>query len=174
MIGSSAPYDIVRKEEACAATGRVFEPGDQQVAALVEQPGSETLERLMYSAEAWDDGARPQSPATLFGYWRRVAGEDKKQADPIMSPDELFDLFEQLGESDQARQISFRYLLTLLLMRKRRLIYEGAVPGEEGRFRVKARPGGQMYEVTDPQMDESAVVEATEELGRVMNIEDVS
>ncbi|MFK7883090.1 MAG: hypothetical protein AB8F26_02765 [Phycisphaerales bacterium] len=172
MIGSSAPYEIVRKEDSCAATGRAFAPGDKQVAVLVELPDSESLSRLVFSAEAWDGGARPEAPAALFGYWRRIAGEEKKQADPMMSPDELFDLFEQLGESDQPRQISFRYLLALLLMRKRRLMYDGAIPGDSACFRVKARPGGQLYEVVDPQMDESAVAEATEELGRVMQIED--
>lgn len=174
MIGSSAPYEIVRKEETCAATGRAFEPGDRQVAALVETPDAEQLSRLIYAEEAWDKGARPQPPAVLFGYWRRIAGEEKKQADPVMSADELFDLFEQLAEADQPRQISFRYLLALLLMRKRRLMYEGAAPGGNDRFVVKARPGGQLYEVTDPKMDDAAVAEATEELGRVMNTEDDS
>jgi len=171
MIGSSAPYDIVRKEDRCAATGRAFEEGDRQVAVLVETPGDETLSRVFYSEPAWDDGARPGAPASVFGYWRRTAGEEKKQDNAIMSPDELFDLFEQLAEADQPRQISFRYLLALLLMRKRRVMYEGATPGDPTRFRVKARPGGDLYDVIDPKMDEATIEAATEELGRVMSIE---
>ena len=174
MIGSSSPYDIVRKEEVCAATGRSFAPGDAQVAVLVETPGNETLTRVIYSVEAWESGARPEPPARVFGFWRRSAGEEKKSADPVMSPEELFDLFEQLGEADQPRQVSFRYMLALLLMRKRRLVYEGAVPGDPTRFRVKARPGGHEFEVMDPKLDEAAIAEATEELGRVMNVEDDS
>ncbi|RMH29961.1 MAG: hypothetical protein D6692_03675 [Planctomycetota bacterium] len=172
MIGSSSPYDIVRKEEVCAATGRSFVAGEPQIAVLVETPGEETLARLIYSVEAWDAGARPEPPARVFGFWRRTAGEEKKQSDPVMSPEELFDLFEQLGEADQPRQISFRYMLALLLMRKRRLVYDGAIPGDPPRFRVKARPGGHEYEVVDPRMDEATIAEAIEELGRVMNVEE--
>ncbi len=172
MIGSSAPYDIVRKEERCAATGRAFVEGDRQVAVLVETPGEEPLLRVFFSEDAWDGGARPESPATVFGFWRRIAGEEKKNDNAIMSADELFDLFEQLAEAEQPRQISFRYLLALLLMRKRRLVYEGMTPGDPSRFRVKARPGGAIHDVVDPKMDDDAIEQATEELGRVMNTED--
>ena len=171
MIGSSAPYDIVRKEDRCAATGRAFAEGDRQVSVRGETPGEETLSRVFYSQSAWESGARPEPPAGVFGFWRRIAGEEKKQDDAIMSPEELFDLFEQLAEADQPRQITFRYLLALLLMRKRRLMYEGATPGDATRFRVKARPGGDLYDVIDPKMDEDAIAQATEELGRVMNVE---
>lgn len=172
MIGSSAPYDIVRREEACAATGRVFSPGEKHVAVLVETPGEETLARVLYSTQAWEGGARPEALARVFGYWRRVAGEEAKPQSPIVSPEELFDLFEQLGESEEPRQLSFRYLLALMLMRKRRLVYEGSVDGDPKRMRLKARPGGEEHIVLDPGMDEGAIAEATEELGRVMQIED--
>ncbi|MEM9372759.1 MAG: hypothetical protein AAGA55_03870 [Planctomycetota bacterium] len=171
MIGSAAPYDIVRKEDRCAATGVAFAEGDRQVAVLVETPGEEALSRLIYAESAWDNGARPEAPSTVFGYWRRVAGEDKAPSGPTISTDELFDLFEQLAGADQARQISFRYLITLLLMRKRRLVYEGTAQDSQDRFVVKSRPGGQLFEVADPRMDSDSIQEATEELGRVINIE---
>ena len=172
MIGSSAPYDIVREGEACAATGRVFAPGEKHMAVLVETPGEEALARVLYSEQAWAGGARPEPPATVFGYWKRVAGDESKPKSPIVSPDELFDLFEQLAESDQPRQVAFRYLLALMLMRKRRLVYDGVVPDEPGVLRLKARPGGDEHRVVDPGMDEAAIAEATEQLGRVMQIEE--
>jgi hypothetical protein len=176
MIGSSAPYDIVRREEACAATGRVFEPGERHLAVLIEQPEEETLARLLYSERAWESGHRPAAPARVFGFWRRIAGDETRPRSPIVSPEELFDLFEQLAESDQPRQISFRYLLALMLMRKRRLIYDGVVadraPGESPVLRLKARPGGDEHLVIDPGMDEAAIAEATEQLGQVMQIDE--
>lgn len=176
MIGSSAPYDIVRREEACAASGRVFEPCEKHIAVLVEQPGEESLARLLYSEKAWESGHRPPAPARVFGFWRRIAGDDTKPRSPIISPEELFDLFEQLAESDQPRQVSFRYLLALMLMRKRRLIYDGMVAnqasGEPSVLRLKARPGGEEHLVIDPGMDEAAIAEATEQLGQVMQIDE--
>lgn len=172
MIGSSAPYDIVRREEACAATGRVFEPGEKHVAALVETPGEETLTRVLYASDAWDAGARPPAPARVFGFWRRVAGEEAKAASPLVSTEELFDLFEQLADADQPKQIAFRYLIALLLMRKRRLVYDGTPPDNPSVLRLKGRPGGEEHLVTDPGMDEAAIAEATDELSRIMQIEE--
>lgn len=172
MIGSSAPYDIVRREESCAATGRVFAPGEKHVAVLVETPGEEPLTRVLYSTEAWDRGARPEAPARVFGYWKRVAGEEHKARSPIVSPEELFDLFEQLADAEQPRQVAFRYLIALLLMRKRRLVYDGAVPDRPGVLRLKGRPGGEEHLVTDPGMDEKAIADATEELSRVMQLDE--
>ena len=119
-----------------------------------------------------DAGARPEPPARVFGFWKRVAGDEAKPQSPIVSTDELFDLFEQLAESDQARQVGFRYLIALMLMRKRRLIYDGMVPDQPGVMRLKGRPGGEEHLVLDPGMDEAAVAEATEQLGRVMNIDE--
>ncbi len=172
MIGSSAPYDIVRKEDACAATGRVFTPGEKHMAVLVEQPGEEALVRVLYSIEAWEAGQRPEAPARVFGYWKRIAGEDHKARAPIVSPEELFDLFEQLGEADQPKQVAFRYLIALLLMRKRRLVYDGTLPDQPHVLRLKGRPGGEEHLVTDPGMDQQAIAEATEELSRVMQIDE--
>ncbi len=172
MIGSSAPYDIVRKEEACAATGRVFAPGEKHMAVLVESPGDEALARVLYSVDAWDAGARPEAPARVFGYWKRIAGEDNKAKAPIVSPEELFDLFEQLGEADQPKQVAFRYLIALLLMRKRRLIYDGTPVDQPHVLRLKGRPGGEEHLVIDPGMDEQAIGEATEELSRIMQIDE--
>lgn len=172
MIGSSAPYEIVRREDACAATGRVFTPGEKHMAVLVEAPGEESLVRVLYSLDAWEGGARPAAPARVFGYWKRIAGDEARPASPIASVDELFDLFEQLADSDQPKQISFRYLIALLLMRKRRLVYDGMVNGDARLMRLKGRPGGQEYQLVDPGLDEAAIAEATEELGRIMHIED--
>lgn len=172
MIGSTAPYDIVRKEEACAATGRVFAPGERHMAVLVESPGDEALARVLYSVEAWENGARPEAPARVFGYWKRIAGEEHKSKAPIVSPEELFDLFEQLAEADQPKQVAFRYLIALLLMRKRRLVYDGALPDQPHVLRLKGRPGGEEHLVTDPGMDEKSIGEATEELSRVMQLDE--
>lgn len=142
------------------------------MAVLVETPGEESLTRVLFSAEAWEAGARPASPARVFGFWKRIGGDEVKPSGPIVSADELFDLFEQLGEADQPRQVNFRYIIALLLMRKRRLVHDGTVTGDDRRLRLKARPGGHEYEVVDPGMGEAEIAEATEELGRVIRFED--
>jgi hypothetical protein len=87
----------------------------------------------------------------------------------------LLDLLEQLeGASEPSRQ-SFRYVLTLLLVRKRLLKFEGA--RQQGPAKVmlvrRATPAGAtpgpLMEVIDPAMDEAAIAAAVEQLGSIMS-----
>ena len=128
--------------------------------------------------EVWDAGVEFSTDTTLFGFWKRRVpepGETKKT--PLVSDDEIFDLFEQLGEATEEKQIGFRYLLALMLMRKKKIDLEGmgAATGEapailKVRQRIKGG-GGAGFEVIDPKMDDEAIASAIEELGQVMSFE---
>ncbi len=177
MAGSSAPYEIVRTQDICAHTGHQFAVGDEHIAVLVERPGEEALVRIAYTADAWDNGARPPAPDRVFGFWKRIVPEKEDRVQPLVNDDEMMDLFEQLEEANESKQIAFRYLLGLILMRKKRLIFEGSTPATEDsppalalRQRIKGG-GGPVFTVIDPQLDNDAIAQATEELGRVMNLD---
>jgi hypothetical protein len=178
MSSSASPYEISRSQETCTATGRELAVGEEHVAALLERAGETTLSRVLYSMDVWDSGVEFPAGATLFGFWKRRVpepGETKKT--PLVSDDEIFDLFEQLGEATEAKQIGFRYLLALMLMRKKKIDLVGMVAGTEDtpavlkvRQRIKGG-GGAVFEVIDPKMDDEAIAAAIEELGQVMNFE---
>jgi len=177
MAGSSAPYEIVRTQDVCAHSGTELRIGDEHIAALVERPGEEALVRVAYATDAWETGARPQEPDRLFGFWKRTIPDKEDKVQPLVNDDEMMDLFEQLEEASEPRQIAFRYLLGLILMRKKRLIFEGSTPAASDtppslalRQRIKGG-GGPVFTVIDPQLDDEAISEATEELGRVMNLD---
>ncbi len=177
MAGSPAPYEIIRTQDICAHTGQELAVGDEHIAALIERPGEESLVRSLYSIQAWEQGARPQSPDRLFGFWKRIIPEKEDRVQPLVNDDEMMDLFEQLDEATESKQIAFRYLLGLILMRKKRLLFEGSTPASEDappelalRQRIKGG-GGPVFRVIDPQLDDQAITDATEELGRVMNLD---
>jgi len=186
ITGSSSPYEIVKSEGVCPATGATLSPGDRVVVALVETPDDQALHRVDYSEAAWDEGARPKIPLRLFGFWRTVVPEPgAKKVQPLIGDADLLDLFDQLGEeaeSADARRLAFRYLLALILIRKRQLTYEGGTPadlkhGKQGvmRIRPKGTPmppeGPPLIEVIDPGLDDETVAAATEELGQIMDLE---
>ncbi|MFG0306335.1 MAG: hypothetical protein ACF8Q5_08995 [Phycisphaerales bacterium JB040] len=184
---TGSPYEILKSEPVCHATGVTLSPGDRIVAALVETPDDEPLQRIEFRAGAWDEGARPQPPLRLFGFWRTVVPEPgaKKQAQPLIAGDDLMDLFEQLGEdpeSADARRLAFRYLLALILIRKRLLSYEGGTPagkktGTPGVMRVRPRgtpmppEGPALIEVIDPGLDDETIGAVTEQLGQIMDLD---
>lgn len=148
------------------------------MAALLETAGETTLSRVLYSLEVWEDGVELAEGVSLFGFWKRRVpepGEVKKT--PLVSDDEIFDLFEQLGEATEEKQIGFRYLLALMLMRKKKIDLEGMFAGDgdspavlKVRQKIKGG-GGAVFEVIDPKMDDEAIASAIEELGQVMNFE---
>src|SRR3954470_5386608 len=166
MAGTGSPYPFVRSTGRCAATGQAFAEGDPYIATLVERHGG--LERLDFSAAAWDQGRRPDAP--LFGFWRAryQAAESKKQ--PLLGDAELLDLFEELGAATEPRQLTFRYLLTLLLIRRRVLRVVATKPGQMLVLPRGSRSGGGGGEATcepiavvDPGLDDQAIADAIEQ-----------
>lgn len=178
MSSSASPYEITRSQEACTASGRELEVGEEHIAALIETPGESTLTRELYALDVWEKGVKFDQGGTLFGFWRRRVpepGESKKA--PLVSDDEIFDLFEQLGDATEPKQIGFRYLLTLMLMRKKKIELEGMIAGDaENPSVLKVRQkvkggGGPVFDVIDPKMDDEAIADAIEELGQVIQFE---
>ncbi len=167
----SASYPISRSTGLCAATGQAFQPGEHFVAALVESECSDELARVDYLIAAWDKGARPEPPARIFAHWRGIFAPPDTTRKLLLNDEELLDLFEQLAAADRTNQIAFRYVLALLLVRRRILTYEGTVGGIM-QVRVR-RPIAQqaaepIVEVTDPRLDDETVAGVIEQLGEVI------
>ncbi len=178
MAFSSSPYDIIRTQDVCAQTGRALEVGEEHIAALIESTEQEAFVRVAYSFEAWEEGPRLPPEASVFGFWKRIVPESNEEPKQLIGDDELLDLFEQLGEADQDKQLAFRYLLTLVLMRKKKLILEQSTPAtkeDRGSLLVRLRQrGGQgpVFTVIDPGLTDETIMEATEELGQIMNLDE--
>jgi len=164
-------YEIARATGVCAGSGRPIAVGDPYIAALVESATEDRLERADYSLQAWEAGARP---ARLYGYWRATMESPDSKKQPFIDDAALMDLFEQLGEATEPGRVSFRYLLTLMLVRKRLLRYEGTRrAGQQSLMLVRAatRAGetpAPIVEVLDPGMNDAAIAEAIEQLTAVM------
>ena len=180
MATTSAPYDIIKTQDVCAQTGQVIEVGEEHIAALIETPEEESLVRTAYTLEAWEKGPNLPPHATLFGFWKRTLPEKDERPKQLVSPDEMFDLFEQLAEATETRQTTFRYLLALMLMRKKVLVFERAetAHGDEPgilvvRQRIKGG-GGPLFTVIDPGLDDETISQAAEEIGQVMNLDEVT
>lgn len=171
---TASGYPIARTTGLCASTGRKLSVGERYVATLVEVEGAPELRRMDFSAEAWQSGVRPEATlpgSTLFASWNAVVPEPNAKKGIVLDQDEMLDLFEQLGEATEVKKLSFRYLLALMLVRKRALKYEGQ---REGVMLVRP-PGpaiGAPIRVVDPGMDQAAIIGAVEQLGEMMGLSD--
>lgn len=166
-------FEVARATGVCGGTGRAIGVGETYVACLWSSPpaeghDTERLSRTDYSTEAWIGGSRPPGP--IVGHWRATLAAPNTRKRTLIGDDELLDLFLQLAEATEPKRQAFRYLLALILIRKRLLRVETA--RRRGTLVVRLRPvgdtPGEIVEVVDPGMDETMVADATEQLSAVL------
>ncbi|MCO6437675.1 MAG: hypothetical protein J5J06_11345 [Phycisphaerae bacterium] len=118
---SAQDWPVVRPTGVCAASGRVLAEGEEFYSVLIEE--GDTFRREDYSLEAW-----PGAPAGTFCYFRsRVpARKDKRRQQNAVGDESLVDFFLRLEGEDEPTRVQFRFVLALMLMRKRKLRYEGS------------------------------------------------
>jgi hypothetical protein len=152
----STKWTIGRRQPACAVTGRPFEDGERHV-SLVEVEGGE-LRRSDLSLDAWQARERAGAAPPLF-WWmtrHRVNASRTVQLDL----EGLEQLFQRLEGRPETPVRELRYLLCLLLMRKRRLAIDRIERGPEGERMIVKRPRRDeryevfVYDFTPARMEE--------------------
>lgn len=176
----TSPYPLSKGSGTCAATGAVIAPGNFYVAALVEMPGAE-LARVDYSIDAWNGGARPAAPARLFGFWKTQYQPAVKEKKQILDDEALLEVFESVGNESggDSKQIKFRYLLTLLLIRRRLLRVVATKKLADGKGNVmhilrRGEPQAVPMEVIDPGLDDLSVADAMESLAQLVDTDEAT
>lgn len=175
MTGTS--YAIGTSSRVCAASGRTLETGESFVAALAQSMETEEFARLDYAPEAWEAGARPVRPYVLLGYWRGKLGVPGAKPRLLIDDASLVDLFEQTQEMQEREPTeereAFRFVLALILIRKRLLVVEKSKGGS-----MFVRPKGprgdvvdesSLVEVTDPGLDEGTIAKVAAQLQGVLS-----
>lgn len=174
MSRISANWDIGRSTGRCAASGAPLEPGAACVAALVEREdettGATALVRLDFTDEGW---ASPARPTGIVAFWRTTvpAADEKRRG--FVDDKTLLDLFERLGGDERPHRVRFRFVLMLLLVRKKLLRVAGtSSAGGVETWSVLpkgAAEGEEPSSVVNPKLDEEAMKEVTEQLNEVLD-----
>jgi hypothetical protein len=110
-------YDVQRTTRKCAKSEREFAPGETFYSILVSE-GSKVV-RHDFAADAWDG-----APEGALGSWKsQMPATENKVKKPHWAPnDVMLQLFDELAERPD--QADMRYVLALLLMRRRVLRLE--------------------------------------------------
>ncbi len=110
-----ANWDVGRSQRVCAVTGKAFVEGDSFFSALKEQ--AESFVRLDYSNEVWPE----QDKSAFFSFWRTTLHkpDDKKKNRLVIDIEAFYTFFTNLEGDDKPSRILFRYLIALILVRKR-------------------------------------------------------
>ncbi len=174
MTGTT--YEFGRRTGVCRVSGRAIAPGETYIAALIEKTAEEGegLDRADFTLEAWESSARP---SRLFAFWRATLDSEDSNKPTLIDDESLLGLFEQLEGASEPKRLAFRYVLALLLVRKRLLVLAGEKKGlllvQEkltGVGSVAAQAKAPVMEVVDPGLDAAAIAEVTEQLESVIRV----
>src|SRR5688572_26025329 len=148
--------DVPRPGGRCAASGRVIEPGEKFIAAVRETPTG--LERLDVAVEHWDSFDR----TGLLAFWQTVMPRSEQKKKVFVDDEVLCTLFERLADAAEPVKVNFRFVLGLLLMRKRLVVYE-ETRHQDGRdvWVVRMKGKTDKLELVDPKLDEAQVADVS-------------
>jgi hypothetical protein len=154
-------YQIQASTRRCAVTGRELRPGERYYSVLIDEG---KLIRQDYSLESWHG-----PPEGAFSFWQsRLPAGTAPRRQPI-DDDILLGCFDRLkGELEPAR-LSIRYVLALLLIRRKRLRLEDARQegGQEVLFLRDARSGAR-HQVIDPGLPDDEVESVQDEVFQLL------
>jgi hypothetical protein len=158
-------YQIQPNTRRCSVSQRELQPGEKVYSVLMLEEAK--FVRKDVSVEAWQG-----PPRGAFSFWvGKVALAEGKRKPPI--DDELLrDFFAQLAGHAEPAKVNVRYVLALLLMRRRRLRFEETAI-EAGRevLVLRCPRSGEQYRVANPGLSEGELESVQEDLFRALGWE---
>jgi len=159
-------WEIEKPLGQCYGTGKKIEYGEEYFAALVET--DQGLQRRDFCAEYWQD----KNP-DVFCYWKtRMPHPDQKKQ--IFVDDEmLMAFFDRLARETEQEKINFRFVLALILMRKRRLKYDSSkIEDDKEIWRLRiVGSDKQFVELINPNLNEEQIEQLSSQLSQILQVE---
>jgi hypothetical protein len=158
-------YQIQPNTRRCSVTGRELKPGEKVYSVLLDEEGK--FVRKDYSEEAWQG-----PPQTAFSFWvGRVASGDKKGR-PAIDDELLLDCFQRLADQLEPERVNFRFVLALLLMRRRRFKFEETrtEDGQEVLY-LRCNQTGARYRVVNPNLPEEEMASVQQDVFQALGWE---
>jgi hypothetical protein len=158
-------YQIQANTRRCAATGRELRPGEKVHSVLLEAQGK--FVRQDFGHEGWVG-----PPEGAVAHWMgKVPAQDEPRK-PRIDDELLLDCFRRLEGAAEPDRVKFRYVVALLLMRRRRLKFE-EVRTENGQevLRLRDPRGRDVHPVVNPRLTDEETAAVQEEVFKVLGWE---
>ncbi|MFQ5423836.1 MAG: hypothetical protein ACE5F9_07630 [Phycisphaerae bacterium] len=157
-----AGFEISRPAGRCDLCDRALGEGESFHSALFETDVG--FERRDIGEECWTG-----PPEGVFCHFRTRLPKKAERRKVFVDDGVLVDFFLRLGASDQPSKLRFRFVLALMLMRKRLLRYEETLRDERGEtWRMRLSRDKTRHDVFNPVLDEEQVRDLTAELGAIL------
>jgi hypothetical protein len=158
-------YQIQPITRRCAATNKELPPGSKFYTVLFDRDGK--FVREDYSSEAWQG-----PPPGAFSFWSGRVPVPAQSRQPGMDDEMLLDCFVRLHGETESGRINFRFVLALLLMRRKRLKFEQVRRDGDLEFlQLRCARSGVRHDVLNPRLGEEEMAAVQEEVFKVLGWE---
>jgi hypothetical protein len=138
------------------------------------KPEPSPFVRVDFCEKCWAEGARPQTPLTAFSFWKTSVPVPEQKKRLLVDDSVLVDVFSRMADKREPSEIRFRFVLALILMRKRLLRYEGMEEKPAGDtatgevWRMIPRGSDQVVQVVNPHLTAEQITEVSQQLSAIL------
>ncbi len=158
-------YQIQENTRRCAVTGRELRPGERFFTVLLDE-GAKFV-RKDYSGEAWQG-----PPPGTFSFWSGRVPTASAARKLRIDDDLLVGCFQRLEGQTEPSRLNFRYVVALLLLRRKRFKFEGTRHESEKEILcLRCTRTKTQYEMVDPRLTEDEMAAVQEEVFKVLGWE---
>lgn len=155
-------FEVSRPVGQCSVTGRTFVEGEIFYSALFA--AGEGFERKDYCEDQW---AGPPEGALCFFKTRMPRKEEPKRT--FVDDDLLINFFTRLADNDDASKLRFRFVLSLILLRKRLLKYDRTIrEGGVEYWEMRLMRDKSAHKVLNPRLTDDEIEDLTGQLGSIL------
>lgn len=157
-------WQIQRSDGICFGTGQKLEPGQEYFAALIDDENG--LQRRDYSCQYWQE-----NPPEVFCFWKSKIPLKKPKQKLLVDDSVLVNIFHRLENQDDPTKLNFRFVLALILMRKRILKYEDSYINDDHQeiWKIRLVKDPNNYEVLNPHLSDEQIENVSQELSTILS-----
>lgn len=158
-------WKLERSAGRCVKTGREFAPGETYHVVLYQE--NEGLRREDYCEQAWT--APPEGAFCCFKTRKPDTQPDRKKR--LFVDDEvLIDFFIRLKDEQERTRLQFRFVLALILMRKRLVKYEETrTDGPTEAWRMRLMRDQSAHWVVNPRLNDEEIEDVSRQLTAILH-----
>ncbi|BDS06061.1 hypothetical protein NT6N_11010 [Oceaniferula spumae] len=161
------PWSIKSRAHACSVTEKKFVDGEAFYTALFPDPESSGYLRKDFSKEAWEK--RTDEDQSPFSFWGSIYHAPVKEEEVEVTEESPEDLLRRLGEEDEEHTENVRYILAVMLERKKLLVEADSQPTPTGIIRIyEHRKTGDVFIVKDPNIPLSEIDSIQQEISDLL------
>lgn len=151
-------WQMPRRSDACCGCGVVFEPGANLTAILYD-----TL--TGYERRDFCDACQPPADPSALGSWRTRRPMPTTRKTVAFDREAVLGFFQRLTNAESPEQLRFRFVLALLLWRKKALKFESSDTRSDGEYwRFTSVSSKERWDILRPELDEEEIDRLSKQL----------